>query len=356
MRRLIHLIYRLPGQSWRLLVQRFLPWLSYLASYLRRPSQIVAVWPEHGIAVGSQVALFVHFDAGGAVRPYVLNYLRALRETGLSLVVVSNSGRLRPEAMAALQTLCDGIIVRRNIGYDFGAMREGVEYLALPRPDTEMVLLVNDSVYGPLQPLGPVLQRIDFAAADIWGLTESWQTQFHLQSFFMAFGRPALTSRAWPEFWGQVRPVSSKWWVILHYEVGLTQHFLRVGLRARALWPYRELVQELPALEFPAPAEGGDVDRDGFPRLMDPIARGRIAHLRHLRGALSVQVPLNPTSDFWRILLRSGFPFIKRELLRKNPTGVGDLADWRDEVQASGGGDLETIERDLQRALRNRAV
>jgi lipopolysaccharide biosynthesis protein len=59
-----------------------------------------------------------------------------------------------------------------------------------------MVLLVNDSIYGPLAPLEPILARIDLEAADLWGATESWQTRYHLQSFFLAAGRTVLTSPA----------------------------------------------------------------------------------------------------------------------------------------------------------------
>ena len=353
MKRRLRFLLRLPGQAWRLLWQRGLPAMIFLASYLRSPRQAIRIWPEDGIRVGPRVAIFVHFDANGAVRQDVLGYLSELREAGLSVVFVTNAGRrLRAEAMAALQTLCAGVIVRRNVGYDFGALREGIERLGLPRPDTEMVLLVNDSVYGPLQPLGPILKRIDFGQADLWGLTESWQTRYHLQSYFMAFGRAALSSPAWAAFWRRVRPVSSKWWIILQYEIGLTQRLLRAGLRARALWRYQDLVRQIPAMEVERPVAD---DGTGAPALLAPLARARLAHARRLEEALSERSPLNPTSDFWRLLLESGFPFLKRELLRKNPTFVPDLTEWREVVHAVSAADLEVIERDLQRTMRDRA-
>ena len=333
MKRRLRVLLHLPGQLWRFVWQRCWPALTYVVSTLRSPRQAVSVWPEGGIKVGPRVAIFIHFDAGGAVRPYVQQYLSALREAGLSVVFVTNSGRLRAEAMAALRTLCAGVIVRRNVGYDFGAMREGIDLVGLPRPDTEMVLLVNDSVYGPLQPLGPLLERLDFGQADLWGMTESWQTRFHLQSYFVAFGRAALTNPTWPAFWRDVRPVSSKWWVILHYEVGLTQRFLRAGLRARALWGYQELVRQMAMPDLPRVVEDEQTDEDGYPLMLDPMVKGRLAQARHVRAAVAAGLPLNPTSDFWRQLLLSGFPFVKRELLRRNPTAVGDVADWRDVVQ-----------------------
>ena len=89
------------------------------------------------------------------------------------------------------------------------------------------------------------------------------------------------------------------------------------------------------------------------------MRRRLAATLRHPRvrrwWAEFRRVALNPTSDFWRQLLDAGFPFLKRELLRLNPGKVGDLADWREVVRANSGADLDAIERDLQRVMRNRA-
>jgi hypothetical protein len=355
MNRQWRLLKRLPGKIWRLLWQQVLPALAYLASFLRSPRQTLSVWPEEGIRIGPRVALFVHFDADGAVQPHVLQYLSALVATGLTVVFVTNSGHLGADAMAVLRGLCAGVIVRRNVGYDFGAVRETIERIGLPRPDTEFVLLANDSVYGPLQPLGPLLERMDFDRADLWGMTESWQTRYHLQSYFVAFGRAALTSPAWPAFWHSVRPVSSKWWIIRHYEIGLTQRFLRAGLRARALWRYQDLVGLLPAMDVAKRGKDAGTEVAADPNVLGPLAKARLAHARQLEDLVSERWALNPTSDFWRHLLESGFPFLKRELLCRNPTFVQDVVDWRDVVRSVSSVDLEAIERDLQRTMRNRA-
>ena len=100
-----------------------------------------------------------------------------------------------------MQALCAAVLVRRNVGYDFGAWRDALERFALPRADTESLLLVNDSVYGPLGRIEEVLARIDFRQAELWGLTESWQSRYHLQSFFLAVAPSAMASAAWRQFW-----------------------------------------------------------------------------------------------------------------------------------------------------------
>jgi lipopolysaccharide biosynthesis protein len=293
---------------------QMLPLLAVPLGNLRSHLHCVTAWPDDPVVLGPRVAVFCHFDADGAVRPDVLRYLAAVRAAGFDVAVVSNSTALRPEAMTSLQAICQAVIVRRNVGYDFCAWREALERLALPRDDTELVLLANDSVYGPLRPLGPCLQRIAGGEADVWGLTDSRQIRFHLQSYFLAVSRAALQSEAWRRFWCSVRPVPSKRAMILRYELGLTQQLLRAGLRCRAVWPVTEL---------PRPDS--------------------------LRQRQTDEV--NPTHELWRQLLDAGFPFIKRELVRDNPAHVPDIAEWRQVVQPLDGRELAEIEQDLRRGV-----
>jgi hypothetical protein len=64
---------------------------------------------------------------------------------------------------------------------------------------------------------------------------------------------------------------------------------------------------------------------------------------------------MNPTSDLWRQLLLSGFPFIKRELLRENPAKVEDVGDWAEVVRESLATDPEPIRLDLRTMLKGGA-
>ena len=331
----------------RAVYHRLIAYVDYGLSYLRNPHQIVSAWPEGEIPLGPRVAIFIHWDGQGAVGDHTLHYVAALHAAGCSVVFVTNSGKLRPDAVAALKPLCAGIIIRRNVGYDFGAMREGIAALALPRANTESLTLVNDSLYGPLTPLGPVLARMDFTAADVWGATDSWQRRYHVQSYFVAVSRKVLESKAWSQFWGGVRPVKSKLWVVLRYELGLSQAMVRGGFRLAALWRYHDLIQDVNPAYLMLP-------RPEAPESIEPMLIMRRIHAHRIRHNVATRTPLNPTSDLWRQLVRAGFPFLKRELLRDNPSLVSDLPDWRDEVRRRFGEIPEAIEADLRRVMRNR--
>jgi lipopolysaccharide biosynthesis protein len=218
--------------------------LARLVGRIRRRRQIVSIWPEGEITLGPRVAVFMHFDGHGQVRTQVQRYLEELRRNGRSIVFVSNSETPAPTAMAVAQRLCDAVIMRRNIGYDFGAWADALDALGLPRAGTEEIIFANDSVLGPLLPLGDILRRLDYAHADVWGLTESWQQQHHLQSYFLAFGPAALAAPAFQKFWASVRPVPLKIFIVRAYEVGITQAMRKGGLRCEALWPYHELLRK----------------------------------------------------------------------------------------------------------------
>ncbi len=338
-------------QGYLVIRYRVLPAIGHEFVRHRNPSQIVSRWPDGEIPLGGRVCIFAHWDGAGDVRPHVMHQVRSLAAAGMSVMFVTNAGRLRPDVLEALKLVCAGVIVRRNVGYDFGAWREGVTQLALPRPNTEMVVIANDSVYGPLRSVADLFASIDFAVADVWGCTESWQSRYHLQSYLMAFSPRVVASETWRKYWAGVVPTWSKTWLILLYEIGLTQALLRAGFTCRAIWPYKALLADIDVgLLNTKRLE----DAEGGPDIADPIVQARRRHALRLREAVADRTPLNPTSDLWRQLLAARFPFIKRELLRDNPTRVPDVVEWRDVVAEIAETSLAPIERDLQRTLRNR--
>ncbi len=305
------------------------PWLLSPLGYLRTGHQIVLAEPDARPILGPRVALLCHFDRAGRVRPDLLDHIRELHAAGFSVVLISNSGQLLPEARDSLRPSCAAVLVRRNIGYDFCAWRDALTHLGLPRADTQRILLVNDSVYGPVAPLAPVLRRIEKTDAEIVALTDSQQRGWHLQSYFVCFGPAAFRSSAWTRFWSGVRPVPSKQWVINRCEVGLTRTFRDAGMRCVALWPVAALLSDV-----------GNGALSGH----------SLAQARRVLEATRRNQAVNPTHDLWRVLLESGFPFIKRELLRDNPSRVMDIADWREIARGGGATGLNRIEHDLRTA------
>jgi hypothetical protein len=325
--------------------------LAKVIGRLRSTKQINYRWPNEEVQLGQKVVLFAHYDRSGFVREQVFAYLRALKEQGRDVVFVSNSERLKPVTLPLLQELCVSVLVRRNIGYDFGGWRDALDELSLPRKNTLELILANDSVFGPLTPLGDILRRLDFEKTDVWGLTESWQYRYHLQSFFIAFGPTALGSEAWRKFWNRVRPVPVKSYIMHAFETGLTQAMVDGGLRCAAMWRYDELLRRAyeSGLDTLIANESTEIGK------RDPIHVTRKLHAMRIRDGLARRVALNPTLELWWQLLLEGFPFIKRVLLVKNPTKVQDLGDWMQVVQNDLAIDPDPILLDLREILEGSA-
>ena len=302
---------------------------AYPRGFLQSPHQVVEQIAGEGRPLGPEVVVFVHFDPDGALAESTRTFLRSLAEAGLPVAFVTNSGRLTEAARGFLTTHCAAILIRRNIGYDFGAWRDALDTLGVPRAETRAIYMMNDSMFGPFADLRPLLSAIDFSQADLWGATESWQHRYHLQSFFLACGPRVIRSTAWKRFWRSVRPIPCKDWVIRHCEIGFTRALTRAEIRTKALYPLARLLDpaeeaRLASVVAADKAAGGQDDR---------LRRAAEHAERILRALRRERVGLNPSVDLWRQLLRAGYPFLKRELLMRNPSHVPDVGDWEEEVR-----------------------
>ena len=126
--------------------------------------------------------------------------------------------------------------------------------------------------------------------------------------------------------------------------LGLESEF-RDGLRVRALYPYRTLAAKVERRL-----------RDAAPLWRDqvlPPSYGR--WLRGIYDAIQNGAPLNSTHFFWDVLLvDERFPFIKRELLLRNPVGVPLLSRWPDLVAQVSDYDVDLITDHLKMIARKK--
>jgi hypothetical protein len=323
-------------------------YVSYAISHLRNQAHyVLEQWQgERTLSGARKVAVFGHFDAQGAVHDFVLRYLDELLAAGFEIVFVSNSPCLLPDGLQQLRQRCAVVARRRNLGYDFGAYKDGIGLLGNLQGLDEL-LIANDSVYGPFHDLKGVLAKAEANHAAVWGITDCWDRAFHLQSYFVLFKQQALRNPTFAAFWSGVRYVQAKTWVVRSYEVGLTRALMRGGLRCAALFPYRQAAQAL----------SDAVRRDGALAHED-LSPQHKTFLTALFKAVDGGVPLNGSHFFWDHLIAvMGCPFLKRELLHKNPAGVMFVNQWETVVkQANPGYDTDPIHRHLEATLRHRAM
>lgn len=279
----------------------------------------------------SRAVIFAHHDPDGLFDPAVAHAVFAYRAVADHLTVVSTSARLVPPGLAGC---IDHFVPRENVGHDFCSWRAGIESLDAAGRFDEIVC-VNDSVYGPLFDLGPVLRNPRIASADFFGMCLSGQDPSgpgcrpHLQSWFFGMRRSLLASRVFAEFWNGVVPLPSKKEIVARYELGMSRAFAEAGFPPSAIYdatrtPRVRFRRILPHLSLRAPARSW----------------------RLLRKAS--QAWPNPSELRWDELIESGVPFVKASIFRVNHYGL-DPNRVMEGLGRLGGFDVDMIRGHLRR-------
>ena len=211
----------------------------FLALLFGRKSYVRKTWSGTQDSTSKDVAVFVHFDPNGIIHNFVLHYLDELNKSGRRIVFVTNSPKFPKSERKKLDGLVASILWRRNKGYDFGAYADGIKSLG-DLHDLNSLLICNDSVYGPVFSLKDMFNKMPAEKADIWALTDSWDTRYHLQSYFLLFHKKAIRHEFFAKRWQKYVHVQSKSWVIRKHEIGLSTEARKAGLRVRAIFRYRD--------------------------------------------------------------------------------------------------------------------
>lgn len=171
------------------------------------------------IANLKKVAIYAHYSPNARVLSHSWPYLESLINLGFSVIFVSNSD-ISIEDTSKLKGKNIKIIIRKNIGLDFGMWKSALENIDIS--STGQLLLTNSSIIGPLKPLGAIFEESAKWQCDFWGMTDNTEIAHHLQSYFIVFSERVIRSQAFKLFWSAVLPYSSKNQIIRSYEVGLT--------------------------------------------------------------------------------------------------------------------------------------
>jgi lipopolysaccharide biosynthesis protein len=231
------------------------------------------------------ICLFAHYAPDRRLSASVLHYLAELVRCGLAVhVALSGTDRVAPEDREILDRLGIAAYPRPNAGLDFGAWQHLFRIGCAKNAGS--VLLANDSVFGPVSDLPPIVRAMQARNYDVWGMVESHELSWHLQSWFIFFSAAALARPAIARVFEQPFEQMSKAEIVLHGEIGLGTAIKTENLSWGACLP-------------------------------------------DTRRGLRKLVAANPMHVDWIFALRSGrVPFIKAELLRDNPARIPWLERW----------------------------
>lgn len=199
-----------------------------------------------------RVAVFVLFQPKGIPASVHLT-LDHLRENGFSVFVVSN-GALQARDREAIAGKAALILERPNVGYDFGAYRDGIRHLWKLGHHLTRLVLINDSTWFPLRRNDDSLARMEALDADLAGHIykiedEKARKRDHVESHLLMISRDFLQSKEFKQFWLAYRMSDRRETTIELGEKGFSQMAIRAGRKVATLMDRDWLLGTLRAMD-----------------------------------------------------------------------------------------------------------
>lgn len=242
------------------------------------------------------ISIFSHFDDNNEIKEDVIFYIKALSKIS-DIIFVSTAEGLSSHEIQSIEPYCRDIIVKKNIGYDFGAWKTGLKHLGTALDAYERLILCNDSVYGPLFDLDTIMTYMK--SYDFWSMTDNYEIEYHLQSYFVVYNKTAFTHPVFQAFWENFKIYEDKQTLIEHNEIGFSQDMMQTGLSYHSYYSVKD------------------------------------------------KNYVNILQYHWDTLITEHqFPFIKKELLKRNPLQLA-IDNWSDIVQSVSDYDTALIQNQL---------
>lgn len=183
--------------------------------------------PEAGT---DEICLFVTHADRPQLRAHVVHHVACLVAQGFKVVLIINTD-LPPQTMAIDAATLELASAAWGHAYVLG---DGF-------PQCQRLLLVNDSIVGPLsvEDYAKLIARLRTSTADVIGLLENFRPNWHIQSFFLAFNARVLADARFKKLFSNILSFRDKATVITVYELSLARQLQAMGFQCEALFPAR---------------------------------------------------------------------------------------------------------------------
>ncbi|MES2334156.1 MAG: rhamnan synthesis F family protein [Pseudomonadota bacterium] len=181
----------------------------------------------------------------------LLETCRFMTAKGYAVLVVANGGLLAHDR-ATLQKAVWRVMERPNFGYDFGGYRDAIHFLMREEIDPCFLLLMNDSIWFPMNRQSSAIEQLEASKFDLTGLflhvpsrnefaKEERRSLLrrklapHIESYVTMIPRHTYGSEAFRSFWRNYPQTNSKTLTIRRGEIGFSKAIAAVGMRVGGL-------------------------------------------------------------------------------------------------------------------------
>lgn len=275
-----------------------------------------------GFSGQGPVALFACHSADGDLSYSQRNLLNALSSQGCRTIVCQSSLKGGQRFLDSVAPLCSDAIVRTDYGRDFASWAILLDHFESVVRAADYLILINDSFYCIEPDLSPLFKKFNPQGLGLFGVTDSYQQSYHLQSSVLFATRAAANHKALWTFFRQYPFPENREDVVACGELTLTRYLQGAGFDIRVLLPVNLAASNWLKFTRIHPF----FDQNG-----QDVVKG-------YSGAIRNGLNVNPQHLFWRQILEDAeIPLIKNELLTLNPGGVPDIQDVFDVVNHNFG-------------------
>lgn len=153
----------------------------------------------------------------------IIPSLQALYKIAQKIILIINSEEKSISDFITYPSFIEKIIIRKNLGMDFGAWRDGIFNIGFENlKNFDELILCNDSCIFPLYDLNELFNFMDNEKTDFWGNTIELDSMEHIQSYFYVFKKNVFMSFAFKNFFASCKNLNNHNEVIKNYETKLT--------------------------------------------------------------------------------------------------------------------------------------
>ncbi len=198
----------------------------------------------------SKVAIFLVYQPHGMAAS-VLATCRHLARRGYAVLLVANSP-VSARDQQALGPIVWRFVERPNFGYDFGGYRDGIRLLWYWSVSPEHLIILNDSVWFPLDENETMIESMERSSAGFVGAlrhvdhpqAEAEHAGIFLSYFFL-IKRAVLTSQAFLDYWNGYVSTSNKHLTVRRGERGFSRTLFAAGAPSEGLYSRERLLRML---------------------------------------------------------------------------------------------------------------
>ncbi|MCZ0732762.1 rhamnan synthesis F family protein [Phreatobacter sp. AB_2022a] len=177
--------------------------------------------------------------------------LSTLQAHKVNIIAVVN-GNISDDLRSTLKQYAHRLLVRENIGRDFGGYRAATLHLHREGLKPGRILYCNDSVaYIKGKALEHLVRSLSDSRHDVVGSFENHEFEHHVGSYVFSISGNVFCNHQFQKFWERYRPYDIRPYAIKNGEIALSRVLKRCGYSLDVVYSAERLAEALYALDLP---------------------------------------------------------------------------------------------------------